>query len=152
MTDAATIDRVATLRRSPIFDQLSEGELGVLANLCRPRAFAAGEVIFAQGDLGDSLYVIAEGEVEVSRQERAGVPLAVLSPGACFGEMALIDREDRSATARARSAVTALQLSAEGFTTFRSFSRDGFTFVVINVARVLSSRLRDTSAQLAARL
>jgi len=88
----------------------------------------------------------------VSRAERALVPLAVLQPGACFGEMALIDREDRSATARARTAVQALRLSAEGFTTFRGYSRDGFTFIVINVARVLSSRLRETSAQLAARL
>lgn len=152
MTDPTAIDRVATLRRSQVFDQLSEAELEVLANLCRPRQFAAGEVIFRQGDLGDSLYVIAAGEVEVSREERSGVPLAVLPPGACFGEMALIDREDRSATARARTAVTVLQLTAEGITTFRSYSRDGFTFIVINVARVLSSRLRETSAQLAARL
>jgi CRP-like cAMP-binding protein len=152
MTALTATDRVATLRRSPVFDQLAEAELGVLADLCRPRQFAAGEVIFRQGDLGDSLYVIAAGEVEVSREERAGVPLAALAPGACFGEMALIDREDRSATARARTAVTALQLTAESFTTFRSYSRDGFTFIVINVARVLSSRLRETSAQLAARL
>jgi CRP/FNR family cyclic AMP-dependent transcriptional regulator len=152
MTDGTAIDRVGTLRRSPVFDQLSPAELEVLANLCRPCQFAAGQVIFTQGDLGDSLYVIAAGEVEISRQEREGVPLAVLPPGACFGEMALIDREDRSATARARTAVTALQLSAEGFTTFRSYSRDGFTFMVINVARVLSSRLRETSALLAARL
>jgi CRP-like cAMP-binding protein len=152
MTGATSADRIGTLRRSPVFDQLSPGELEVLAGLCRERRFGAGEVIFSQGDLGDSLYVIEAGEVEVSRSERPGVPLAVLQAGACFGEMALIDREDRSATARARGPVTALQLSAEGFTTFRSYSRDGFTFVVINVARVLSSRLRETSAQLAARL
>jgi CRP-like cAMP-binding protein len=152
MTDGTSIDRVGTLRRSSIFDQLSPAEVEVLANLCRPCQFAAGEVIFTQGDLGDSLYVIAAGQVEISRQEREGAPLAVLPPGACFGEMALIDREDRSATARARTAVTALRLSAEDFTTFRSYSRDGFTFMVINVARVLSSRLRETSALLAARL
>jgi len=152
MTTETGIDRVGTLRRSPVFEQLSAGELEVLANLSRPRRFAAGEAVFAEGDLGDSLYVIVSGEVEISRHERAGVPLAVLGAGACFGEMALIDREHRSATASARSAVTALQLTAESFTTFRSYSRDGFTFMVINVARLLSSRLRETSAKLAARL
>lgn len=152
MSGPEAIDRAAALRRSPIFDRLSPAELEVLAGLCQPRRWADGEVIFAEGDLGDSLHVVAEGQVEVSRHERPGTPLASFGPGACFGEMALIDREQRSATARARGPAVTLQLSAEGFTTFRTYSRDGFTFVVINVARVLSSRLRETSAQLAARL
>lgn len=147
-----SIDKPDALRRSPLFELLSPAELQVLADLSKPRRFEAGEPIIAEGEVGDSLYVLAAGEVEVSRHETPGAPLAVLGPPGTFGEMALVDREHRSATVRARTEVQALQLSAENFTTFRKYSRDGFTLVVINIARVLSSRLRETSAKLAARL
>ncbi len=140
------------LGRSTLFELLSPAELQVLADLSTPRRFSAGERIFAEGDVGDSLFVLGAGEVEVSRHETPGAPLAVLGPPAAFGEMALVDREHRSATVVARTEVLALQLTAENFTTFRKYSRDGFTLVVINIARVLSSRLRETSAKLAARL
>jgi len=140
------------LGRSPLFDLLSPAELQVVADLSKPRRFAAGERIFAEGEVGDSLFVLGAGEVEVSRHEAAAAPLVVLGPPASFGEMALVDREHRSATVKARTEVQALQLTAENFTTFRKYSRDGFTLVVINIARVLSGRLRETSAKLAARL
>jgi len=145
-------DKLVALRRSPLFELLSPAELQVLADLSKPRRFSAGERIFAEGEVGDSLFVLASGEVEVSRHETPGAPLARLASPAAFGEMALVDREHRSATVTARAEVLALQLTAENFTTFRKYSRDGFTLVVINIARVLSSRLRETSAKLAARL
>jgi len=145
-------DKTDLLRRSPLFELLSPAELQVLADLSKPRRYAAGKQIFAEGEVGDSLFVLASGEVEVSRHETPGAALAVLGPPAAFGEMALVDREHRSATVRARTEVQALQLTAENFTTFRKYSRDGFTLVVMNIARVLSSRLRETSAKLAARL
>lgn len=145
-------EKTDVLRRSPLFELLSPAELQVLADLSKPRRYAPGEVIFGEGDVGDSLFVLGAGEVEVSRHETPARVLAVLGPPAAFGEMALVDREHRSATVRARGEVRALQLTAENFSTFRKYSRDGFTLVVINIARVLSSRLRETSAKLAAKL
>lgn len=145
-------DKTDVLRRSPLFELLSPAELQVLADLSKPRRYAAGQLIFSEGEVGDSLFVLGAGEVEVSRHETPAAALAVLAPPAAFGEMALVDREHRSATVRARTEVQALQLTAENFTTFRKYSRDGFTLVVMNIARVLSSRLRETSAKLAARL
>jgi CRP-like cAMP-binding protein len=147
-----SLDKTDALRRSPLFDLLSPAELQVLADLSRPRRFGPGELVFAEGEVGDSLFVLAAGEVEVSRHETPRAPLAVLAAPSAFGEMSLVDREHRSATVRARTEVQALQLTAESFTTFRKYSRDGFTLVVMNIARVLSSRLRETSAKLAARL
>jgi CRP/FNR family cyclic AMP-dependent transcriptional regulator len=170
-----TVDKEQVLRSSPLFDMLSPPELEVLAELSRPRRFAAGEVVFHEGDQGDSLFVLARGEVEVvARRAPQGAPskergsaasadldgakdgakervLAVLGAPAAFGEMALIDREVRSATVRAKQDCVALQLSAENFTAFRKRSRDGFTLFLVNVARVLSSRLRETNHKLASR-
>ena len=78
--------------------------------------------------------------------------IAVLTAPQFFGEMSLIDKEYRSATVRARSETEVLHLTAENLTTFRKQHRDGFTFVVINIARVLSGRLREANTRLAARL
>ena len=148
-----TLSPAEALSRSPVFEMLSEAELGELARLCRSVSWRAGEVVFREGDPGASLFVLTAGEAEVLNHA-AGVEkvIAVLAAPSAFGEMALVDREARSATVRARTECQALELTAEAFTAFRKRSRDGFTFVVINVARMLSSRLRETSQRLAAHL
>lgn len=146
-------DPVEALGHSPVFDLLSQAELQALAKLCRTVTWAAGEVVFREGDPGASLFVLTEGEIEIlnghAGQDKV---IAVLAAPSAFGEMALVDREARSATVRARTPCQALELTAEAFTAFRKRSRDGFTFVVINVARILSSRLRETSQRLASHL
>jgi CRP-like cAMP-binding protein len=148
-----TLSPAEALSRSPVFEMLSEAELAELARLCRSVSWRAGEVVFREGDPGASLFVLTAGEAEVLNHA-AGVEkvIAALSAPSAFGEMALVDREARSATVRARTDCQALELTAEAFTAFRKRSRDGFTFVVINVARMLSSRLRETSQRLAAHL
>jgi CRP/FNR family cyclic AMP-dependent transcriptional regulator len=147
------IDKVALLSGSPLFEMLSNQELEYVADLSRPKQYKAGEVIFEAGELGDSLYVIGVGEVTVQRRDASGAlhELAVLGPRQFFGEMSLIDKEYRSATVRAKSDCELLHLTAENFTTFRKQHRDGFTFVIINIARMLSARLREANTRLAAR-
>ncbi len=146
------VDKEKALRSSPLFDMLSPPEIEVLAELSRPRRFAPGEVVFREGDQGDALFVLARGAVEVvARRDGKERVLAVLAAPDAFGEMSLIDREVRSATIRAKDDCLALQLSAENFTAFRKRSRDGFTLFLVNVARVLSSRLRETNQKLASR-
>lgn len=146
-------ERLEVLRQSPLFEMLSEAELQVLAELSRARTFAAGDVVFREGDAGDALFVLAKGEVEVVASGAGTHPLALalLAAPDAFGEMSLIDREVRSATVRARTDCVALQLGAENFTAFRNRSRDGFTLFLVNVARVLSSRLREANRRLAGR-
>jgi CRP/FNR family cyclic AMP-dependent transcriptional regulator len=148
------LDKAKVLRQSPLFELLSAAELDVLGELSKPLRYSPGAQVFAEGEVGASLFVLASGDVEVVRKGPSGVEkvLAVLGAPAAFGEMSLIDREQRSATVRARSECVALQLTAENFATFRKHSRDGFTLVVVNIARLLSSRLRETNARLAERL
>ena len=80
----------------------------------RREYFEPGQIIFREGDRGDWLYVVTDGEVEVLR-EGAGVPLRRLGRGECFGEIALVSDRPRSATVRAVSASNVLAVDRDAF-------------------------------------
>jgi len=83
--------------------------------------FEAGEVIFFQGDLGDSVYVIQNGECDVLREsDGVQTPVAILGPGSYFGEMALINDVTRNATVRARTTMNVLLVSKKDFDSLKS--------------------------------
>ncbi|MET0401788.1 MAG: cyclic nucleotide-binding domain-containing protein [Cystobacter sp.] len=146
------MEKLAVVSSSPLFEMLSSAELSRLAELAEPRRYPAGGVVFEEGELGDSLYLLVHGEVEVRRREGADSHvLTVLGAPAFFGEMSVIDHEYRSATIRARTEAELLRLTTEHLATFRQQHRDGFTFVVINIARSLSARLREANVRLSAR-
>jgi glucose-6-phosphate 1-dehydrogenase len=90
-----------TLERVPLFrggDPLFLSQVGIAL---RPRAASAGEIIIKKGDPGSEMYLICRGEVEVL--DGAGKVLATLRDGDCFGEVALILSEPRTATVRAKT-------------------------------------------------
>jgi CRP-like cAMP-binding protein len=99
------MEKLAVLSRSPLFEMLSNQELEYVAELSRPRKFTAGQVVFEEGELGDSLYVIVSGEMEVQRRDAQGKPqlLSRLGHPDFFGEMSLVDKEYRSATVKAKT-------------------------------------------------
>jgi len=79
--------------------------------------FAPGEIIFRQGDEGDFVYNIIDGQVEIVREEPEGKEQVIrqMGPGEYFGEMALIRHSPRTATVRALTAVNAVALSQADF-------------------------------------
>lgn len=83
----------------------------------RREHFEADEVVFREGDRGDWLYVVLDGEVEISKcvPGRGETPLARLGRGECFGEIALVSDRPRSATARSVTAVNLLAVDREAF-------------------------------------
>jgi NADH dehydrogenase len=78
----------------------------------RNRHFEPGDVVFNQGDLGDSVYVIRSGECEVSRDSRC---IATLAASEYFGEMAVMNDQSRNATIRAKTAVDVLLIPKDDF-------------------------------------
>jgi CRP-like cAMP-binding protein len=94
---------VEALRRCPLFENATADMLESLANRLRRRRFRRNEVIFHQGDPGDSLHVVASGAVKILLPSTEGEEaiIATLRPGDFFGELALLDGATRSATAAA---------------------------------------------------
>lgn len=93
--------RIEALRGVPLFEDLTDDELGLLASRCAERRLAAREKVFEEGDPADGLYVIESGAVSIVRGT-VGRPierLARLGSGGYFGEMGLLDGGMRNATA-----------------------------------------------------
>ena len=108
----------------------------MLANAGFPPArYAAGDVIFAEGDKGDAMFVIRTGEVTI---ERGGRVMETLSGGGVFGEMALIDGSPRSATVRAKTDCEVAPINEKTFL----FLVHETPFFAIAVMRTLADRLR----------
>jgi CRP/FNR family transcriptional regulator, cyclic AMP receptor protein len=148
------MNKTEILQKSRLFEGLLPEEIEMLAELTQQKSYPAGEVVFEQGDVGDSLYLLVEGSVDVIRKTPDGQEhvLASLDAPDFFGEMSLIDKEYRSATIRAKTNSMLLFLSNENLHSFARVYRNGFTLVVINIARVLSYRLRETNEKLAEKL
>ena len=83
----------------------------------RREYFEPGQIVFREGDRGEWLYIVTEGEVEVFKGDAAGAPtpLRRLGPGECFGEIALVSDRPRSATVRALRATNVLAVDREAF-------------------------------------
>jgi CRP-like cAMP-binding protein len=77
---------------------------------------SAGQILFAEGDVGDRAYVVRSGRIEILRRIKdADIVLAVEGPGTIIGEMALIDDQPRSATVRAIEPTRLTVVSKEAF-------------------------------------
>ena len=97
---ASTQATVELLTNVPVFAQLAPADLELVAELCHPRRFAAGEVVFHEGDDSNTCYVVRSGHARALREHADGrqIALATFGPGDIFGELAMFDDEKRSAT------------------------------------------------------
>ncbi len=98
--------------------------------------FGAGQGIFREGDPGDVLYVVIDGQVDLMVHDH--LIATINGPGGIVGEMALIDAGPRSATAVAKTECTLVPLSKEGFKLHIQQTPD----FALEVMQVMSERLR----------
>ncbi|PYO88902.1 MAG: hypothetical protein DMD58_11045 [Gemmatimonadetes bacterium] len=145
----ASVD-VKLLKQAAIFQDLDEGELARVTEVCREQKFTVGQYVFKEGEPGNRLFLISEGEVRISRTipgsgEEA---LAVLKPGSCFGEMSIFDRSERSTDAIANTTCTLITISRSDFELLLDFNRDVAYKILWSVVRLLSARLRVTNDNL----
>lgn len=101
----------------PMFAKLPPAALDELAREGRVRRYPAGQVLWNEGDPGDALLVLEEGQLKVSRVTGGGVEvvLAVMEAPAALGELALLDGEPRSAAATAQRPVTVRLIPRSAF-------------------------------------
>jgi CRP-like cAMP-binding protein len=100
------------LRAVPLFAACSQKDLQRIARASDEADLPAGRVLTRQGETGRECFVIVEGEVKV---ERNGRKIASLGPGSCIGELSLLDKGPRTATATAQGPIKVLVLGPREF-------------------------------------
>ena len=130
------------LRRVALFAPLTADQIAELARMARRQRFGRDEVIFYQGDPGDSFYVILSGQVKVSVSSPEGQEaiLVMLDTGESFGELALLDEQPRSATIEATRPTEVVVMRKDEFHRLIQHHPD----IALSLLRVMTKRLRDT--------
>jgi CRP-like cAMP-binding protein len=143
---------IATLREIGLFGALSDEVLERLARSLKTARVQPGDTVFREEDThAREMYVLLEGEMEVSKRSRRGhdMRVAILGPNDCFGEMSMVDMQARSATVRALAPSRLLKVTSEDMDALYRSDLKSYTLIVLNIARDLSRRLRVTDGILA---
>ena len=136
-------EEAQSLARVPLFKRLDASELEKLAAEVDQVNYPAGETIFNEHDRGDALYILEEGSVRiwVYDEDVKEVTLAELKPGDFFGELAVLDRGERSSSATAITNVHLHRLSSDDFQKFLIEHPDASIDVICEIAQ----RMRQTN-------
>ena len=148
MENIATLslmERILFLKRIPLFENLSPGDIKQVAALAQEESFSDGVSIVREGEIGDVMFIIVSGEVRVQiTKDQKEVELARRKAGQYVGEMALISKEPRSATVRAIGNVRALCIDQKNFESLLRDRPDASLAVI----QVLCQRLKEADAKL----
>lgn len=141
-------DTGALLASVDVFADLEERELAEIASVAVPRTFERGEILFREGDVGDTCYVVRSGAV-IIRRDHAGdsgrsLTLAEFRTGAFFGELAMFGGETRSATAETLEDTTVVALLSSDIQRVMRTSPQ----IAFKMCAGLADRLRDANERL----
>jgi signal transduction histidine kinase len=133
------------LRKSPLFQGLSDEELQHLMDMAEPVSLRAGDVLIRQGEPGDAAYVVMKGDFEVQKQTgQSLIRIDVRNPGDVVGEMALLSRAPRNATLIAKTDGEVLRIPQAAFETLLQSS----TTAAMAVLHWVMSRLTQNESLL----
>lgn len=140
------IEKVIFLKQVDLFEDLTVQQLTILAGICQEITFEADQHIFKQGDEGDSMYIIINGNVSVKYQAEDGFIHEIARRGSSesFGEMSLFDDEPRSASVIALRDTLALRLDKFHLNVLAHQHPQ----LLMSFIRILSERLREASERI----
>ena len=137
-------DLKAFLVATPFFGGLSDASLDLLIPMLAELRFDVGATVVAEGEPGRSMYIVHSGELVVSKLGESGraIRMTGLGPGDFFGEMTLIETQNRSATVVAETPTKLYELTARNLYTYYKADIHGYVMVMQNINRELCRRLR----------
>lgn len=137
-------DNRAQLRKVSLFRELGDMDIDAVLTAMRPRSFKAGDIVFEQGDVGDTMLVVVDGRLRVELSDPSGNATDVGSIGAdqFVGEMAAFDPAPRSATVIAASDTTGFELSVHALRELRRTAPAAAALITAGVIGDVTSRLR----------
>lgn len=133
------------LRDTPLFGDLDEEALGRLVEMGQIMDLAAGELLIGEGEVADAMYVLLDGELEVTKRSgTAEIPLALVGPGALQGEIAALEGGRRLASVRATGPAEVLRIPIDSMRELLATGPD----VALAIIRTATARLRSMESML----
>jgi CRP/FNR family cyclic AMP-dependent transcriptional regulator len=139
------------LARIPIFAGLPAEVLDQFIRAGQTMEMPAGSQLIGEGEPARSVFVVCDGALEIRKRGASGtdIRVAILHAGDCVGEMALIDIQPRSATVAALTTARVFRLELSEIGRLHRTNNQAYTFLVMNIAREISRRLRRADQVLA---
>jgi signal transduction histidine kinase len=138
-------DIAARLRDTPLFGGLDDAQMSRLVELGEIVDLAPGELLITEGDAADALYVVLDGELDVTKRSGTSeIPLARVGPGALQGEIAALEGGRRLASVRAVGVAEVLRIPVDAVRALLSAGPD----VALSVIRTAVGRLRSMESSL----
>ena len=135
------LEKTMLLKTVDLFQDIPSELLSQISQISKAKDYESGEVIFNEGDYGDSMFIVIEGEVSIQKN---GKSIALLDKGSSLGEMALLDNETRSADATAKVDSVLLKINQDVFYELMEGNAD----IMKQIIRLLTSRIRDANSKL----
>ncbi len=143
------MDKMNALKMIPLLADLNNDDMKRLADITNEVSFNKGEKVFTERDIGDSLFMITSGSVRVIKKGSEGSEeIARLNSGQHFGEIAIIDKDNRSATVEALEYTNLLKIEHGKLEAFLAQNDDLASRVYKTFAKYLCRRLRQTTKDL----
>ncbi len=141
---------VDALRRADVFWGLEREDIEILAEALPQIRLEQGEYLFQQGSMGDSMFIVADGRLQVRVSDNRGqsTTVGMLGAGESVGEMACVDPSPRSAAVLATQPTSVCEVSADTLTTLEEVAPTIVATIVGGVMRHVTKRLRQTNERL----
>ena len=135
----STLEKTIFMKGVDLFRDISGEEVSHVAQIAEEREFGKKQIIFEEGDVGDSMFIIVDGAVRIHKGDKE---IAVLSKGKFIGEMALLDQEPRSASITTTEETMLLEINGEDFYDLMASRME----IMQGIVKVLTQRLRNAIA------
>jgi CRP-like cAMP-binding protein len=148
---ASSPDLKAFLVATPFFGGLSDASLDLLISMLVEHRFDVGAAVVAEGEPGHSMFIVHSGELLVGKLGDSGrtIRIAGLEPGDFFGEMTLIEMQNRSTTVVAERPTVLYELTARNLYAYYKADIHAYVMVMQNINRELCRRLRRADNRIA---
>ena len=129
------LEKTILLKTVDLFQDIPGDLLSQISQISKAKNYENGEIIFKEGDAGDSMFIVIDGEISIKKGDKL---LAKLERGASLGEMALLDHETRSADAMAEKDSVLLKINQDVFYELMESNAD----IMKQIIKLLTSRIR----------
>ena len=142
------MELMSILKNNQLFKGLSDKEVEHIAAICEKKEYDGSSIIFKEKSKGSGMYILIQGQVDIQMSmgiDDEPATVHVIREGEVFGELSLVDRTARSATAKAAGPSITFILDADSFDELCDKNHRIGLIVMRNIARIVTSRLRETN-------